>query len=91
MAKKKELQDSFTNPINKNDAKDELADILSDSLNKKFKDQGQVVFTLNDKENPSNIVDWVSTGNSALDLYISNTPNGGFAVGRLTANPPLGM
>jgi len=84
MAKKKELQDSFTNPINKNDAKDELADILSDSLNKKFKDQGQVVFTLNDKENPSNIVDWVSTGNSALDLYISNTPNGGFAVGRLT-------
>ena len=49
-----------------------------------FKDQGQVVFTLNDKENPSNIVDWVSTGNSALDLYISNTPNGGFAVGRLT-------
>ena len=29
MAKKKELQDSFTNPINKNDAKDELADILS--------------------------------------------------------------
>lgn len=84
MAKKKELQDSFTNPTNKNDAKDELADILSDSLNKKFKDQGQVVYTLNDKENPSNIVDWVSTGNAALDLLISNTPNGGVAAGRLT-------
>ena len=84
MAKKKELQDSIPNPTNKNEAADELANALSESLNKKFKDQGQVVYTLNDKENPSNIVDWVSTGNAAVDLLISNIPNGGVAAGRLT-------
>lgn len=85
MAKKtKELNDSFTNPVDTSAAEDALATVLSDSLNKKFKDQGQVVFTLNDVENPSNIIDWVSTGNSVADLLISNIPHGGLAVGRLT-------
>lgn len=84
MAKKEKPIDSVPNKMSANEAADELANILSDSLNKKFKDQGQVVYTLNDKENPSNIVDWVSTGNAALDLLISNTPNGGVAAGRLT-------
>lgn len=85
MAKKEtKITESVSNPISTREAEDQLASVLSDSLNKKFKDQGQVVFTLNDKENPSEIVDWVSTGNSVSDLIISNTPNGGFAVGRLT-------
>jgi recombination protein RecA len=84
MAKKEKPIDSVPSKMSANEAADELANILSDSLNKKFKDQGQVVYTLNDKENPSNIVDWVSTGNAALDLLISNTPNGGVAAGRLT-------
>lgn len=84
MAKKDKLNDSIPNPISAAEAEDQLASVLSDSLNKKFKDQGQVVYTLNDKENPSEIVDWISTGNSVADLIISNIPNGGFAVGRLT-------
>ncbi len=84
MAKKQKPIDSVPNKMSASEAEDELASVLSDSLNKKFKDQGQVVYTLNDKENPSNIVDWVSTGNAGLDLLISNTPNGGVAAGRLT-------
>lgn len=81
--KKEKPIDSVPNTI-KQSAEDELAEILSTSLNTKFKDQGQVVFTLNDKENPSNIIDWVSMGNSVGDLIISNIPNGGVAAGRLT-------
>lgn len=82
-AKKEKPIDSVPNTL-KQSAEDELAAILSTSLNTKFKDQGQVVFTLNDKENPSNIIDWVSMGNSVGDLIISNIPNGGVAAGRLT-------
>lgn len=86
MAKIKEKGglDSISNPVDTREAEDQLASVLSDSLNKKFKDQGQVVFTLNDKENPSEIVDWIGSGNSVADLLVSNTAHGGFAVGRLT-------
>lgn len=84
MAKLKKESNSIPNTISTKQAEDDLANLLTDTLNKQFKDQGQVVFTLNDKENPSNIVDWVGTGNSVADLLVSNRADGGFAVGRLT-------
>jgi len=34
--------------------------------------------------NPSDITDWVSSGNDMLDIAISNRKNGGFPVGRIT-------
>ena len=66
------------------DVHDNLADTLLESLNKENKDGGKIAFFLNDEEDPSQIVDWVSTGNSMVDLDISNRPHGGVPVGRIT-------
>lgn len=66
------------------DLRDSLADSLVEALNKENKDGGKIAFFLNDAEDPSQIVDWVSTGNSMLDLAISNRPNGGVPAGRIT-------
>ena len=67
-------------------ARDELASILSTSLNKQFKkDYPKVAYFLDGTdETPTDITDWISTGSSMLDLAISNKPNGGIAIGRIT-------
>ena len=63
--------------------KDELAGIIADELNKQFKHQ-QVAFFLDEGSNPTDVTDWISTGSTMLDLAISNKPNGGVAVGKIT-------
>lgn len=63
--------------------KDELASSLAEVINKK-NDGGRVAFFLDEQDDPSQILDWVSTGNDLLDLAISNRPNGGVPVGRIT-------
>lgn len=63
-----------------NNGRDELAEALAESLNK----NGKVAFFLDAEDDPSQIVDWVSTGNSLVDLAISNRANGGLPVGRIT-------
>ena len=68
----------------KETVRDELANVLADKLNKQFKD-GKVAYFLDGAtESPSSIKDWVSTGSSMLDVVISNRPNGGLPVGRIT-------
>jgi len=67
----------------KNGVHDELASVLADSLNKKFKDY-KVAYLLSDSDSPNDLTEWVSTGSSTLDLAISNRPNGGIPVGRIT-------
>jgi recombination protein RecA len=64
------------------DVRDELADALAETLNKGG--DGKVAFFLDAEDDPSQITDWVSTGNSMVDLAISNRPNGGLPVGRIT-------
>ena len=64
--------------------KDELAQVLSDSLNKNFKEMKVAYFLDGSDTSPSDITEWVSTGASMLDLSISNRSNGGIAVGRIT-------
>ena len=64
--------------------KDELAQVLSDSLNKNFKEMIVAYFLDGSDTSPSDITEWVSTGASMLDLSISNQANGGIAVGRIT-------
>lgn len=76
MAKKKEVV-----PTSKSD---DLANVLAESLNKAYKDEGKVAFFLSEGDDPSLISDWISTGSSLLDLAISNRPNGGIPVGRIT-------
>jgi len=75
MAKKKTTEE----------VRDDLASSLAESLNKKFKDVGHKIayFIDTEKDNPTNIKDWISTGSDILDLAISNRPNGGMPVGRI--------
>ena len=63
--------------------KDELAGVIADELNKTFKHQ-KVAYFLDDGANPTDVTDWISTGSTMLDLAISNKPNGGVAVGKIT-------
>jgi len=65
---------------------DELASILATNLNKKFKSSNYKVayFLEGDDDSPSEVSEWISTGSSMLDLAISNRPNGGLPVGRIT-------
>lgn len=65
---------------------DELAGILATNLNKKFKSSNYKVayFLEGDEDSPSEVSEWISTGSSMLDLAISNRPNGGLPVGRIT-------
>ena len=72
---------------------DSLANSLADSINKQFKGQSlKTAFFLDgDDDSPSNVKDWISTGSDMLDLAISNRPEGGFPVGRITEITGLGF
>ena len=61
-----------------------LASQIADSLNKKFKGQKIAYFLDGKSQTPTDIDEFISTGSSMLDLSISNQPNGGIAVGRIT-------
>ena len=63
--------------------KDKLAGIIADELNKQFKHQ-QVAYFLEEGGNPTDVTGWISTGSTMLDLAISNKPDGGVAVGKIT-------
>ena len=63
--------------------RDELANSLAESLNKSS-DAGKIAFFLDAQDDPSQILDWVSTGNDILDLAISNRAHGGVPGGRIT-------
>ena len=65
--------------------RDELAQVIADSLNKLNKDSDQIAYFLDGKEDtPTDFSDFISTGATMLDIAISNRPNGGIAVGRIT-------
>ena len=70
----------------KDELEDALANTLADSINKQFKGQAlKTAFFLDgDDDSPSNVTEWISSGCSMLDLGISNRPDGGFPVGRIT-------
>ena len=64
--------------------RDELADVLAEKLNNQFKDYKVAYFLDGSDPTPTDIKEFVSTGSTVLDLAISNKPNGGVAVGRIT-------
>jgi recombination protein RecA len=64
--------------------RDELANVLADSLNKTFKDMKVAYFLDGTDTTPTDIKEFISTGSTMLDLAIANKPNGGIAVGRIT-------
>jgi len=63
----------------------ELAELLANTLNNKFKatNYKTAYFLEDDPDAPTNVNEWVPTGSSILDIKISNKPNGGFPVGRI--------
>jgi recombination protein RecA len=63
--------------------RDDLANLLQKELNKSQKDGSKVAFFLDEEETPWDIVEWVSTGATMLDLAISNRPHGGLPVGKI--------
>ena len=63
--------------------KDELAGVIADELNKTFKHQ-KVAYFLDDGANPTDVIDWISTGSTMLDLAIANKPNAGVPIGKIT-------
>ena len=64
--------------------RDDLAGVLADTINKQIKDMKVAYFLDGSDTTPTDIKDFVSTGSTMLDLAISNQPNGGIAVGRIT-------
>jgi recombination protein RecA len=64
--------------------RDDLALLLNKELNKSNKDGSKASFFLDEDDNPSQVVEWCSTGSTLLDLAISNRPHGGLPVGRIT-------
>ena len=64
--------------------RDDLAEILAGDLNKKFKGSKVAYFLDGSDQTPTDVDDFISTGSDMLDLAISNRPNGGIAVGRIT-------
>ena len=73
MAKKKitESEELTSSDSPKVSTRDELATLISKNLSKTFKDHAQTVWYLDGPEDsPSDILDWISTGSSLLDLAI---------------------
>ena len=71
--------------VDEGKVQDDLASVLADNLNKKFKSSNYKVayFLEGDTDAPSEVTEWISTGSTMLDLAISNRPNGGLPVGRI--------
>ena len=68
----------------KADVRDDLANVLATSLNKQFKGYKVAYFLDGSEETPTDLTEFISTGSATLDLAISNRPNGGIPVGRIT-------
>ena len=64
--------------------RDELVGVLADTINKQFKDMKVAYFLDGSDTTPTDVKDFISTGSTMLDLAISNRPDGGIAVGRIT-------
>ncbi len=64
--------------------RDDLAGQLAACLNKTFKDTKVAYFLDGSDTTPTDIKEFISTGSTLLDLAISNRPNGGIAVGRIS-------
>ncbi|MDO8661236.1 MAG: hypothetical protein Q7K43_05065, partial [Candidatus Woesearchaeota archaeon] len=64
--------------------KDDLAVLIQKNLSKELKDESSYIGFLDEPEEaPTTVTDWISTGNSLLDLAVSNRPHGGWPVGKI--------
>jgi recombination protein RecA len=62
-----------------------LSKLLIREFNKDEEKTGKLAWNLSiDLDNPTEIKEWISTGSTLLDYNISNKPDGGIPVGKLT-------
>lgn len=61
----------------------DLAELVIDDINKKFKSSMPVASYLHDTSAATHVKNWISTGCDALDLAISNRSNGGLPEGKI--------
>jgi RecA/RadA recombinase len=59
----------------------EFIELLVNNLNGKFINSTSTL----GKESPSDIIDWIDTGSTLLNLIISNKKDGGIPVGRISS------
>ena len=64
--------------------RDELAELIAESLNKLHKGDRVAFFLDGREETPTDITGFISTGATMLDVAISNRKHGGIGVGRIT-------
>jgi recombination protein RecA len=64
--------------------RDELAELIAESLNKLHKGDQVAYFLDGREETPTDITGFISTGATMLDVAISNRKHGGIGVGRIT-------
>lgn len=81
MAKKKLLHEEIAE-LDPSDENSEIADLIVKDLKKSL---GDVAYIFGDDESPSEVSEWLSTGNTQLDMSICNNPelDGGIPVSRL--------
>jgi len=70
----------------KAELEDSLASSIASDVNKQFKGQNykSAFFLDGDADSPTKVSSWVKSGFDMLDLAISNKPQGGFPVGKIT-------
>lgn len=61
-----------------------LADSLTKTMNKRFKDSPVNIITETNVDSITNITEWIPTGCDMLDMGISNLPVGGYPCGRIS-------
>lgn len=92
MARKKKDEDGVESPLQEeeenkeHDSKQTVRDKLVNAIYKEINSSENSfgAFFLDDPQwSPTDISDWVSTGNPVLDVIISNRKNGGIPVGRI--------
>ena len=80
--KVKMIEDAETVKVSASN-KDDLAVLIQKNLTKELKNESLYIGFLDEPEEaPTTVTDWISTGNSLLDLAISNRPNGGMPCGK---------
>jgi recombination protein RecA len=84
MARRKDEEQEET-PVDQETDVVKLSKALVKAFNKDEAKTGKIAWNLaTDGDNPTDVKEWISTGNVLLDYSISNRKNGGVPVGKLT-------
>jgi len=67
----------------KNNSLDILATVLKNELEKQFKGENVSYYLDGSEDTPADVLDWISTGSTLLDVAISNRIDGGLPTGRI--------